>query len=178
MDYFGSTKRRKRRRRSSRAGMRNLNIRPGALSDTKKSAPLTGHFFDLLPKKKKKKPHGPMFPGGLRDPVTAPTRSPSRNRKRNEELLKRIKKARETTRGGRRKTRRKRRQRRTRRKRRKRRTRKNGGSPLHIRRRLLALAAKLKRLKNKRKRHKDAKALAEYEKKRSAFGKIPKGTNE
>ena len=58
-----------------------------------------------------------------------------------------------------------------------RRTRRGGNSPLHIRRRLLALAARIKKWKNERQRHKDAKAKAEAEKKRSAFGAIPEGIN-
>ena len=162
-------RRRKRRRKSRRAGMRDLNIRPGAFGDAKTSAPSTKYFFDLLHKKKKKK-HGAMFPSGVRDPEIAPPRSVSPNRKKNEELFRRIKAARKST-GGLRRTRRRRR------KRRQRRTRRGGDSPLHIRRRLLALAARIKKWKNERKRHKDAKAKAEAEKKRSAFGAIPEGIN-
>ena len=170
-------RRRNRRRKSRRAGMRDLNIRPGAFGDAKTSAPSTGHFFNLLQKKK----HGAMFPSGVRDPEFARPRSVSPNRKKNEELFRRIKAARKST-GGRRRTRRRRR------KRRQRRTRRGGDSPLHIRRRLKNIAERSNLLrslgrkyvswKNERQRHKDAKVLAKSEMERSHFGKIPKGTNE
>ena len=75
--------------------------------------------------------------------------------------------------GGGRRTRRRNR----RRKRHQRKTRRGGDSPLHIRRRLLALAARIKKWKNERQRHKDAKAKEEAEKKASSFGAIPEGIN-
>ena len=85
--------------------------------------------------------------------------------------------ARPASTGGGRHTKKRRTRRRNRRRNSQRRTRRGGDSPLHIRRRLLALAARIKKWKNERKRHKDAKAKAEAEKKRSAFGAIPEGIN-
>jgi hypothetical protein len=159
--------------------MRDINVRPGAFGHAKTKAPTTRHFFNLLPKKKKKK-HGPMFPGGVRDPETSHPRPISPNRMKNEALFRRIKAAQKS--GGRRKTRRRRK------KRRKRKTRSGGNSPLHIRRRLKNIAERSNLLrslgrkyvswKNERQRHKDAKVLAKSEMERSHFGKIPKGTNE
>jgi len=157
-------RRRKRRRKSRRAGMRDLNIRPGALFDAKTSAPPTGHFFNLLQKKK----HGAKFPSGVRDPKVAPRRSVSPNRKKNEELFRRIKAARNST-GGRRRTRRRRR------KRRQRRTRRGGDSPLHIRRRLLALSTRIRQLKRRLwDKHRKARAKAKATANESAFVHDPK----